>query len=204
YRRLERAATGYRGVESAAVATALPFYTSWGTRVSVPGRDSLPRVRDGGPYFNGVTAGYLRTMGMHLLRGRNFTLADQNVSYRVMIVNASFARLAWPNEDAIGRCVKLGGDTMPCSEVIGVVANPRRQEIIEDVSLQLFLPLSQAPAWVDSRTLLIRSSGDARRMVEPLRRYLQSSIPGMPYLDVQWMQDLVSPQTQSWLPGAIV
>ena len=183
---------------------SLPFYTSWGTRVSVPGRDSLPRVRDGGPYFNGVTSGYLRTMGMRLLRGRDFTVADENPSHRVIIVNESFARLAWPNEDGIGRCVKIGGDTMPCAEVIGVVANPRRQQIIEDVSLQLFVPLSQAPPWVDTRTLLIRSTGDAKRMIEPLRRYLQASIPDMPYLDVGWMQDLVSPQTQSWRTGAIV
>ena len=204
YKRLEAAALGYRGVESVAIAMSLPFYTSWGTRVAVPGRDSLPRVRDGGPYFNGVTAGYLRTMGMHLLRGRDFTLADQNPAHRVAIVNESFAQLAWPNEDAIGRCVKLGSDTVPCAEVIGVVANPRRQAVIEDVSLQLFIPLSQAPAWVDSRRLLIRPNGDPKQMIEPLRRYLQSSIPSMPYLDVAWMQDFVSPQTQSWRTGAIV
>ena len=203
YRRLERTAAAYPAVESAAIATSLPFYTSWGTHVSVPGRDSLPRVRDGGPYFNAVTSGYLRTMGMHLLRGRDFTNADQGTSRRVMIVNESFARLAWPNESAIGHCVKLGGDTMPCAEVIGVVANPRRQAIIEDVSLQLFVPLAQAPAWVDSRVLLVRTL-DAKQMIEPLRRYLQSSIPSMPYLDVGWMQDLVSPQTRSWRTGAIV
>ena len=204
YKRLEAAAIAYRGVESAAVAMSLPFYTSWGTRVFVPGRDSLPRVRDGGPYFNGVTAGYLRTMGMHLLRGRDFTLADQNASRRVTIVNESFARLAWPNEDALGRCVRIGSDTTPCAEVIGIVANPRRQEIIEDVSLQLFIPLAQAPPWVDSRRLLIRASGDPKQMIAPLRRYLQSSIPNMPYLDLAWMQDYVSPQTQSWRTGAIV
>ena len=204
YHRLEGAAVGYRGVESAAISMSLPFYSSFGTHVSVPGRDSLPRVADGGPYFNAVTSGYLRTMGMHLLRGRDFTTADENPSHRVMIVNESFARLAWPNEDALGRCVKLGGDTMPCAEVIGVVANPRRQGIIEDVSLQLFLPLTQAPPWADTRNLLIRTRGDAKQMIEPLRRYLQSSIPNMPYLNVGWMQDLVSPQTQSWRTGAIV
>ena len=204
YHRLERAAASYNGVESSAVAMSLPFYTSFGTQVSVPGRDSLPRVADGGPYFNAVTSGYLRTMGMHLLRGRDFTTADENPAHRVMIVNESFARLAWPNEDAIGRCVKLGGDTMPCAEVIGVVANPRRQGIIEDVSLQMFIPLTQAPPWADTRNLLVRVRGDAGQMAEPLRRYLQSSIPNMPYLDVGWMQELVSPHTQSWRTGAIV
>ena len=41
-------------------------------------------------------------------------------------------------------------------------------------------------------------------MIQPLRRYLQSSVPNMPYLDVAWMQDYVSPQTQAWRTGAIV
>ena len=204
YRRLERAVTAYRGVESAALTTSLPFWTSWGTSVSVPGRDSLPRVRDGGPYFNGVTPGYLRTMGMKLLRGRDFNVSDQNPSRRVVIVNEAFARLAWPNDDAIGRCVRIGGDTLPCAEVIGVVANPRRQEIIEDVSLQLFLPLEQAPAWVETRTLVIRPRGDAPHEAEPIRRFLQTAIPDLPYVSVMWMQDLVSPQTRSWRMGASV
>ena len=204
YERLEGVALASKAVESAALATSLPFWTSWGTAVSIPGRDSIPRVRDGGPYFNAVTAGYFRTMGMHLLRGRNFTLADENPSRRVVIVNEAFARLVWPNEDAIGRCVRIGGDTVPCAEVIGIVANPRRQEIIEDTSLQLFLPLAQAPAWVDTRTLVIRPAGDARQALEPLRRYLQSAIPNLPYLDTRWMQELVTPQTRSWRMGASV
>ena len=204
YQRLEAIARASKGVESAALATSLPFWTSWGTSVTVPGRDSLPRVRDGGPYFNGVTPGYLRTMGMHLLRGRDFTVADENTTRRVVIVNESFARIAWPNEEAIGRCVRIGGDTIPCAEVIGLVANPRRQQIIEDTSLQLFVPIEQAPGWVDTRTLVIRPVGDAGQALEPLRRSLQSSIPNLPYLDVGWMQDLVSPQTRSWRMGASV
>lgn len=204
YARLEGAISGYRGVESAALTTSLPFWTSWGTPVSVPGRDSLPRVRDGGPYFNAVTPGYLRTMGMKLLRGRDFNLSDRNTSRRVAIVNETFAKLAWPNEDAIGRCVRIGGDTIPCSEVIGVVANPRRQEIIEDASLQLFLPLEQAPSWVETRTLVIRPRGDAPREAEGIRRFLQTAVPDLPYVSVRGMHDLVSPQTRSWRLGASV
>ncbi|HZI41544.1 MAG TPA: ABC transporter permease [Gemmatimonadaceae bacterium] len=204
YQRLEQAALALRGVESAAITTSLPFWSSWGTSVSVPGRDSLPRVRDGGPYFNGVTPGYLRTMGMRLLRGRDFNLADQNQMRRVVIVNETFARLVWPNEDAIGHCVRIGGDTVPCAQIIGVVANPRRQEIIEDMSLQLFVPLVQAPSWVETRTLIIRPVGDPQRELEPIRRSLQRSIPDLPYLNTTWMEDLVSPQTRSWRMGASV
>ena len=97
--------------------------------------------------------------------------------------------------------MRIGSDTAPCADVIGVVGNPRRQGIIEDVSLQLFLPLEQAPAWVETRTLVIRPTGDARRALASIRRYLQTSAPDLPYVDLRWMQELVSPQTRSWRMG---
>ena len=58
YQRLLETARQSPDVDAAALATTLPFYTSWAVRVRVPGRDSLPRVRDGGPYINEVTPGY--------------------------------------------------------------------------------------------------------------------------------------------------
>ena len=207
YQRLLDAAKAFPGIESAAIATSLPFSTSWGARVSVPGRDSLPRVRDGGPYFNGVTPGYIGAMGMHVLRGRDLGQGDRNPTRRVIIVNQTFARLVWPGQDPIGRCVRLGSDTAPCAEVVGVVANPRRQAIIEDVSLQLFLPIEQAPnqyKYSNTLALVIRPKADVHEVAEPLRRYLQTAVPNLPYLLMQPMADLVNPQMRSWRMGATV
>ena len=144
YRRLERSALGWTGVASAAVATSLHS-----------GRRGRPESRcPAGTHSRGCrTADHTSTASRRVTCARwgcdccagNFTLADENPSRRVVIVNDAFARLAWPNEDAIGRCVRLGGDTVPCAEVIGVVANPRRQAVIEDTSLQLFLPRGKRP-----------------------------------------------------------
>jgi hypothetical protein len=166
----------------------------------VPGLDSVPLTPDGGPYFNGVTPDFFRTMGMRVVRGRGLTLADRD--RHVAVVNETLARLWWPKQDAIGRCMKIGGDTMPCSEVVGIVGNARRQSLVEDASVQFFIPIQRAPFWAQDRVLFIRPTGDARRAAERVRRVLQSSAPDLPYVDVRPLVDFVSPQTLSWRLGA--
>jgi predicted permease len=195
YRRMNDAARATPGIAAAALATSLPFYTSWGMRVTVPGRDSLPTTSDGGPYFTAVTGRYFETMGMRLLR-------DRATSPRVVVINESIAKLWWPNEDALGRCMHIGGDTVPCSQIVGIVANARRQGLIEDVSLQFFISIDQAPPWIDSRILVVRPHGEALASIEPLRKRLQTVAPNLPYIGIRPMQEYVSPQTHSWRLGA--
>ncbi|MDF2772842.1 MAG: permease [Geminicoccaceae bacterium] len=202
YRRLMDAARAAPGVEGAALGVGLPFATTWAEEVTVPGRDSMPLTRSGGPYFNAVTGDFFRTMGMRILRGRGLTAADRGGAAPVVVVNETLANLWWPNEEAIGHCMKVGGDTMPCAQIVGVAENARRQSLIEDPSVQFFIPLEQAPVWADSRVLFVRTTGDAAKASESLRRALQARVPDAPYLEVSTMETLVNPQTRSWRLGA--
>lgn len=202
YERLARAAAALPGVESVALSVSLPFYTSWATNVHIPGRDSLPTVKDGGPYFNGVTADYFRTMGMRVIRGRGITTADGAKAPRVVVVNETIARLWWPGENPVGKCMQIGGDTMPCSEVVGIVANPRRQQLIEDQSLQFFIPFDQAPQQGSPPVLTIRPGGDAGTAADPIRRELQRAEPALSYIRVRPLSDYVNPEMRSWRLGA--
>jgi predicted permease len=202
YTRLLEAARSAPGVESAALGVGLPFLTSWAEGVTVPGRDSLPMTREGGPYFNGVTDDFFRTLGVRVLRGRGITAADRARGSRVVVVNQTLANLWWPNEEAIGHCMKVGGDTMPCAEVVGVVENSRRFGLIEDPAVQFYVPLEQAPKWADARVLLVRPAGDPTKSVETLRRVLQSRLPDAPYIEVSGMDALVNPQMRAWRLGA--
>ncbi len=200
--RLLAAARSTAGVEAAALGVALPFHSSWAEQVTIPGRDSLPLTSEGGPYFNAVSADFLQTMGMRLVRGRTFTEADRAGAARVALINQTTARLWWPNEDPVGRCMRIGGDTMPCSEVVGVVANSRRQALLEDEGVMYFVPIEQAPAWVESRILFIRTRADPARVAESIRRQLQVAVPNLPYVEAETMSELVSPQMRSWRLGA--
>jgi predicted permease len=202
YTRLHEAARAVPGVESAALAIATPFATSWSEGVAVPGRDSVPLTAGGGPYFNAVTSDFFTTMGTRMLRGRALTAADRASSSRVAVVNETLASLWWPNEDPIGQCMRIGGDTMPCTQVVGVAADARRQTIIEEPAVQFYVPLDHAPPWADMRVLFVRPTGDAAQAVEVLRRELQARVPDAPFIAVESLADYVNPQMRSWRLGA--
>jgi putative ABC transport system permease protein len=121
----------------------------------------------------------------------------------VVVINESLARLWWPNENAIGKCMRIGADSVPCSEIVGIAADSRRQSVIEGVSLQYFIPLAQSvhPSGA-TRVLLVRPRRDAANEVEPVRRVLQAAAPNLPYVGVRSLDDFVSPQKRSWRLGA--
>jgi len=202
YTRLLDAAREVPGVEHAAVAGGLPFSTIWAAGVKVPGRDSLPLTPDGGPYFNAVSSDFFRTMGIRVLRGRGFTEADRGSSSGVVVVNKTLADLWWPNEEAIGHCMKVGGDAMPCAQVVGVVENTRRFRLVEDPAVQFFVPRGQGPQWSHTGVLVVRPAGDVARVAESLRRELQTRVPDAPFIDVSRLDELVNPQMRAWQLGA--
>jgi len=202
YARLLDAARAAPGIESAAVAGGLPFSTLWAEQVKVPGRDSLPLTRDGGPYFNAVSSDFFRTMGIRVLRGRGFTDGDRGTTSRTVVVNKTLADLWWPNEEAVGHCLKVGGDTMPCAQVVGVVENTRRFQLIEDPAVYFYVPREQAPRWSHTGVLVVRPRGDALHAVESLRRELQTRVPDAPFIDVSRLDELVNPQMRAWRLGA--
>jgi predicted permease len=201
YARLEAAARRFPGVAATALGVSLPFSTSSGVRVTLPGRDSVPVTRDGGPYLNEVGPEFFDVMGTHLLVGRSFNAGDRAGSAPVAIVNATTARLWWPGTTAVGRCIHIGSDTMPCAEVVGIVENARRQTIIEDESVQFFVPLGQGPAWAP-QVLFVRSVGSASDIAAALHRHLQLTVAGVPYVSIRPLGDLISPGTRSWRLGA--
>jgi putative ABC transport system permease protein len=204
YRRLLEAARALPATETAALSVSLPFSSAWAEEVSVPGRDSVPLTADGGPYFNGVTGDFFGTLGTRILRGRAITDADRAGSARVVVVNQTLARLWWPNEDPIGRCMKVGGDTMPCAQVVGIAENARRFSLIEDPAVQVYGPIAHAPTWADARVLLIRPKAGAGATVESIRRELQTRVPDAPFIEVSPFENLVTPQMRAWRLGATV
>ncbi len=201
FRRFEETARGVPGTRAVAVGTTLPFASAWSEEVAVPGRDSLPLTRAGGPYFNAVTPDFFAAVGTRVLRGRGFTAADRG-RHRVVVVNETLARLWWPGESPLGRCMTIGGDTMPCAEIVGVVENARRFQLIEDESAQFYIPLEHAPSYAQPSTLFVRVTGDPTVLAGTLRRKLQAAVPNLPYVSVEPFSEQVSPQTRSWRLGA--
>ena len=183
----------------------VPFQTLWDAELSVPGRDSVPRMPGGAPLFNAVSPDYFRTVGTRLVQGRGFTGADREGSERVLVVSATTARVLWPGESPLGRCVRLAAaDTTPCSTVVGVVEDVRWNQIGEEPRLQVWTPIAQqAEVSMRWRTLLVRpADGAAANVAESVRSAIYDLAPLLPIARVESLADYVAPQLRPWRLGA--
>jgi predicted permease len=94
-------------------------------------------------YVDYISPGYLPTLRMPLLAGRNFTGADQRNSHAVAIINQTFARLFFPSLNPVGRTCLAGVPAQPV-EVVGLIKDPKYYSIREEPRPTAFLPISQA------------------------------------------------------------
>ncbi len=185
------------GVDAAAATVAHPLGWSNAMWVHVPGRDSIPRLPSGGPYYQQVTPGYFAAVGTRV-RGRGFTSADRGFS--VAIVNETMARLFWPGENPIGRCF-VPGDAKFCTEVIGVVPDARRFSAVEDASMTFYIPFSgDSNQFITA--LLVRARGRPEDMVAHVRSAIQETAPNLPFASVTSLADLLAPSIRPWRLGS--
>jgi hypothetical protein len=196
--RLLEAATTLPGVERASLMKTVPFggISSW--PLYVAGIDSVDKL--GEFDRNEVSPEYFATMGTRILRGRGIEATDVAGKRRVMVVDASMAALLWPGQDGLGRCVRMGADTAPCTYVVGVDEYIRNRSLSENTGYYLYY-LSLAQTTPVDAGLFVRVRGGAR-LLEPVRRRLQREMPGASYVSVTPFADILGEQTRSWTLGA--
>jgi putative ABC transport system permease protein len=198
--RLAVAARSIQGVSNASRAVTVPFWMTWDEGITVPGHDTakLNRLQW---RIQGATPEYLATMGTRLLSGRTIQSYDTEKSQKVMVVSESMAKYLWPGKNAVGQCVKVGSDTVPCTEVVGVAEDIRAdEEFLNDKMLYYYRPLTQAQP--HGGGLFVRTSGEASRSTETVRRELQALMPGSAYVTVTPFSQIYAPNVRSWRLGA--
>ncbi|MEK6288324.1 MAG: ABC transporter permease, partial [Acidobacteriota bacterium] len=104
-----------------------------------------------------VTPNYFRTIGIPLLNGRVFSERDSEVSPKVLIVNRSFAKRYWQNEDPIGKLLLIAGDPTP-SEIVGVVGDVKHFGLEKDSLQEMYRPYTQSSSALTS--FVIRTEDD--------------------------------------------
>src|SRR5947207_6921554 len=184
------------GVEAAAATIGHPFGWATGCSVSVPGRDSIPQLKSGGPYCQRVTAGYFAAMGTPV-HGRAFTPADRSAS--VAIVSETMARLLWAGEAAIGKCFYVGSDKR-CAEIVGIVPDARRFNAVEDVAMHFYVPFAPDSSQFIT-ALVVRARGRPQDLVAPVRTAMRETAANLPYAAVTPLADLVAPSIRPWRLG---
>jgi ABC-type antimicrobial peptide transport system permease subunit len=119
----------------------------------------------------------------------------------VVVVSESMARVLWTGRDALGECLRIHADTMPCRTVIGIAEDAIQNNFSEEQRFRYYLPLEQEdPA--RGHTVMLRMQGDAGAALEPVRKALQAVMPGTSYIRVRAFRDVVNDQRRSWRLGA--
>lgn len=189
------------GVESAAISMGTPFFGwTYSEPVRLEGRDSLPSSKSGPPFYQIISPDYMITSGTRILEGRAFTANDVRGSGDVAIIGATFARLAWPGESAIGKCLYAGDSTATCRRIVGIAADAKTSGIRESGDLVYYLPFAQAAGTPHVNAMFVRVRGKAPVMTA-LRREVYA-IGNLPYAQIERMADRVAPELRSWRLGS--
>ena len=154
----------------------------------------LPESEQHSAGFYIAAPGLFEAMQIPLLRGRFFDEHDQRHAAQTMIINQAFTQKFFPNQDPVGRHIKIGagdGNSRPKDrEVVGVVGNVRNAVITESPRPAYYVPLPQM-IW-SPPSLVIRTSGDPVGVVEDVRKTLDGMDPEAPLFDVRSMEDLLA------------
>jgi len=205
YDQLLRQVRSVSGVRAATVSSALPLNPSRLSPALPEGQPEVPLAQR--PLFNIQTfePGYVETMRVPLLAGREFSERDDAQAPKVVMVNQTLARRFWPNENPIGKHILVGRGPMP-SEVIGVLGDVRNASLAADVSPEIYLPFPQLP-WA-SMNLVVRTESDPHSFTEAVRQRVLAVDKDQPVTAVAAMEEVMEqaaaqPRFTAWLLGAL-
>jgi predicted permease len=121
--------------------------------------------------------GYFSTIGMRLLRGRDFNDGDLYDRPFVVIINESVARQVFANEDPIGHRIQCGLDHPKWMTVVGVVSDVRQDSPASPPGPELYMPLRQHPSHANDLAIVIRTSGNPEAMIPAVQSTIQQMNP---------------------------
>jgi putative ABC transport system permease protein len=190
YDEIERRLGALPGVTSIGGTSHLPL-SGQDSRsgIVVEGRDPTPDTPTRA-HPRAVTLGYFKTMGIPLLAGRSFSPADDSDAPFVVIVNQTMARRYWPGGSAVGKRVRLGGDSGQWREVIGVVRDVKHWGYDRPVNPEMYVPQRQM-VW-DGLTFVLATDGDPAGLTAAIREQLRTVDPDLPLSRVRTMADVAA------------
>jgi putative ABC transport system permease protein len=172
------------GVQSVGAINFLPLdVTSTPQSFSIEGRAiSDDKLLTG---FRNVSGGYFTTLGIPLKQGRLFDERDSNEAPGVLMVNETFAARFFPEEDPVGKRLKIFNRTS--FEIVGVVGSVRHEGPDSEPQPEIFYNYLQS-AW-PTMTLVVRSSQPAAGLAKAIRGELLAIDPAQPVFDIKTMNE---------------
>ncbi len=193
---------GLPGVRSVAAIDFLPL-TGWGqdyTDLSIEGRPTPPKGQEFSAQYRVIIPGYFGTMGIQLKEGREFKSADGPQSAGVVVINESMARKYWPNEDPVGKRIRLD---LPESRspwrptvrtdwltIVGMVGDVREWELGEKTEAQVYLPYQQDPSRI--MRFVLRTEKNPSALIPAAREAILAVNADQPATEVKTMDEYLS------------
>jgi putative ABC transport system permease protein len=181
YQTLQERLQAMPSVASVGLAQGIPF-SGWNVQASVVAK-GWPKAKPGEDFvshYQFVSPTFFRTIGVPLQRGRGLTDADRDSANPVGVINATFARRAFPNEDPIGKQVQIGGGSSdPWVTIVGVIQDYRHYRLPEPMGPGLYLPLTMYPPYTQTVAIRVKS-GDPSALMPNVRRVLRELDADMP------------------------
>jgi putative ABC transport system permease protein len=188
------------GAQSVALASDLPLSgVVSGGPIELEGQQPPPdgEIR---MYRHRVTPGFFSTLGIPLVKGRDFTADDHAQAPGVVIISEAMARRHWPNEDPIGKRLREAGPQW--RSIVGVVGEVKYRELPQNPNADpdVYFPLPQRPN--GNLFLAIRSDVDPNSMIAAVRGVLRELDADLPAYDVMTMAERVVNRTAQSRFGA--
>ena len=135
-----------------------------------------------------ASPGYFETIRIPLLRGRDIAASDTEDSAKVVVISKAVAESMFPDEDPVGRMVKLGWSD-DAFEIVGVVGNAKLNGVRSEMDWAMYLASGQT--MLMEFWLVVRSDGDPSLLTEPIRRILRAKDPDAVLGDLTTMTSIV-------------
>jgi predicted permease len=181
------------GIQAVGLTTVLPLAgTNGDSSFAIEGRPDDRSAPNPDEEKREVSPGYFRAIGTPLIRGRFFTEADNADAPLVIIVNQTFARKFWPNEDAVGKRIVMGGMSPDPKwiTIVGIVGDIRHAALDVEPKPEMYVPFAQDP--YKSMIFAVRGTQDPRNLASAIRSQIQSIDPGLPLANIRTFDAVIA------------
>jgi predicted permease len=182
------------GTKSVAIAGNLPFtYNGDSAPIGVEGIPDPPPDQHPDVIFRAIGPGYFSTMGIPLVRGRDFNEQDNLDGDMKVIVSEKTVRQYWPNGDPIGKRLKMGSTTAegPWRTVIGVVKDVRQNDFIAEPKMQMYFTYRQLRSLMPN-ALIVRTAVDPLSLATSVRNAIWAVDKDQTVAKVDSMEHIVA------------
>ncbi|NUR55240.1 MAG: FtsX-like permease family protein, partial [Acidobacteria bacterium] len=137
--------------------------------------------------------GYFQTIGIPIVRGRDFSRGDTATSAKVVVINQTMAQQFWKNDEPIGKRFKFFGD-QDYSTVIGVARDSKYNAVAEDPQPFIYQPLAQN--YTPAAALHVRAAGEASSLAGAVRAEVQRLDPTLSLFNVRTLEEQIAQSLQ--------